>query len=59
MFSTRALLYGDDYASGKKLSFRRFLTIPKIEKCFQEQGFNMRKWASNSEELNEMVEKDN
>ena len=51
-------LYVDDYASGKNSVSDCFEQYQKLKKCFQEGGFNMRKWASNSEELSEMIERE-
>ena len=51
-------LYVDDYASGKDSVSDCFEQYQKLKKCFQEGGFNIRKWASNSEELNEKIERE-
>ena len=50
-------LYVDDYASGKNSVPDAFEHYLKLKQRFREGGFNMRKWASNSAELSEMIEK--
>ena len=50
-------LYVDDYASGKNSVPDAFEHYLKLTQRFREGGFNMRKWASNSAELSEMIEK--
>ena len=50
-------LYVDDYASGKNSVPDAFEHYLKLTQRFREGGFNTRKWASNSAELSEMIEK--
>ena len=51
-------LYVDDFASGKDSVKDCFELYGKLMLRFREGGFNMRKWASNSEELNQLIEKE-
>ena len=44
-------LYVDDYASGSSETNEAFTLVKKIQECFLQGGFNMRKWLSNSGEL--------
>ena len=50
-------LYVDDFASGKNSLEGSFKLYQKLKYCFSEGGFNMRKWASNSDKLMEMTER--
>ena len=47
----------DDFASGKNLLEGSFELYQKLKYRFREGGPNMRKWASNSDELMEMIER--
>ena len=51
-------LYVDDFASGKSSVKDCFELYRKLKTRFQEGGFNMRKWASNDQELNQLIEKE-
>ena len=51
-------LYVDDFASGKNTVLDCFELYQKLKTRFREGGFNMRKWASNSSELNELIKKE-
>ena len=51
-------LYVDDFASGKDSVKDCFELYGKLKLRFREGGFNMRKWASNSEELIQLIEKE-
>ena len=51
-------LYVDDFASGKDSVKDCFELYGKLKLRFREGGFNMRKWAWNSEELNQLIEKE-
>ena len=48
-------LYVDDFASGKNSFEGSFELYQKLKYRFSEGGFNMRKWASNSDKLMEMI----
>ena len=50
-------LYVDDFASGENSVTKCFELYHKLKLRFREGGFNMRKWASNSEELTEMIKR--
>ena len=50
-------LYVDDFASGKNSLEGSFELYQKLKYRFSEGGFNMRKWASNSDKLMEMIER--
>ena len=49
-------LYVDDFASGKNSLEGSFELYQKFKLRFREGGFNMRKWASNSDKLMGMIE---
>ena len=49
-------LYIDDFASGKNSLEGSFELYQKLKYGFREGGFNMRKWASNSDKVIEMME---
>ncbi|KAL9976468.1 hypothetical protein ACROYT_G013775 [Oculina patagonica] len=51
-------LYVDDFASGKDTVKDSFELYRKLKLRFGEGGFNMRKWASNSQELTELIKKE-
>ena len=51
-------LYVDDFASGRNTVLDCFELYQKLKTRFREGGFNMRKWASNSRELNELIKKE-
>ena len=51
-------LYVDDFASGKNSVKDCFELYQKLKSRFSEGGFNMRKWASNDQELNRLIEKE-
>ena len=51
-------LYVDDFASGKNSVKGCFELYRKLKLRFREGGFNMRKWASNNQELNELIKKE-
>ena len=51
-------LYVDDYASGGESVPNCFDLYQKLKKCFNEGGFNMRKWAINDPDLNELIRKE-
>ena len=51
-------LYVDDFASGKNNVLGCFELCQKLKTRFSEGGFNMRNWASNSSELNELIKKE-
>lgn len=51
-------LYVDDFASGKDSVKDGFEFYRKLKLRFREGGFNMRKWASNSQELTELIKKE-
>eukprot|EP00794_Sanderia_malayensis_P004439 gene4439-5032_t len=44
-------LYVDDYVSSFRTDEECFEKYRQLKKCFSEAGFNMRKWASNSNKL--------
>ena len=48
-------LYVHDYASGGESVSECFDLYQKLKKCFKDGGFNMRKWATNSSDLNELI----
>lgn len=48
-------LYVDDYASGRESVQECFDLYQRLKGCFKDGGFNMRKWATNSKELNEKI----
>jgi hypothetical protein len=48
-------LYVDDCASGGESVPACFDLYQKFKKCFKDGGFNMRKWATNSSVLNELI----
>ena len=50
-------LYVEDFASGKNSLEGSFELYQKLKYRFSEGGFNMRKWASNSDKLMEMIER--
>ena len=50
-------LYVDDFASGENSVMKCFELHHKLKLRFREGGFNMTKWASNSEELTEMIKR--
>ncbi|XP_068670895.1 uncharacterized protein [Montipora foliosa] len=50
-------LYVDDFASGENTVTKFLELYHKLKLRFREGGFNMRKWASNSEELTEMIKR--
>ncbi|XP_068697319.1 uncharacterized protein [Montipora foliosa] len=50
-------LYVDDFASGENSVTKCFELYYKLKLRFREGGFNMRKWASKSEELTEMIKR--
>ena len=50
-------LHVDDFASGENSVMKCFELYHKLKLRFREGGFNMRKWASNSEELTEMIKR--
>ena len=50
-------LYVDDFASSKNSLEGSFELYQKLKYRFREGGFNMRKWASNSDKLMEMIER--
>lgn len=54
---TRAL-YVDDFASGKNTLKDCFELYQNLKALFREGRFNMRKWASNHQELNQLLEKE-
>ncbi|XP_068692782.1 uncharacterized protein [Montipora foliosa] len=47
----------DDFASGESSVMKCFELYHKLNLWFREGGCNMRKWASNSEELTEMIKR--
>lgn len=47
-----------DFASGKNTVEDCFELYLKLKARFPEGGFNMRKWASNDQELNQLLEKE-
>ena len=49
-------LYVDDFASGESSVMKCFELYHNLNLWFREGGCNMRKWASNSEELTETAE---
>ena len=51
-------LYVDDFASGKDSVKDGFELYRKLKSRFREGGFNMRKWASNNQELTELIKKE-
>ena len=51
-------LHVDDFASGKDSINDGFEIYQKLKSRFREGGFNMRKWASNNQELTEMIKKE-
>ena len=51
-------MYVDDVASGKNTVLDVFELYQKLKTGFREGGLNMRKWASNSRELNELIKKE-
>ena len=51
-------LYDDDFASGKNTVLDCFKLYQKLKTRFREEGFNMRKKASDSRELNELIKKE-
>ena len=50
-------LYVDDFASGKNTVMDCFELYQKLTR-FREGGFNMRNWASNGSEFNELIKKE-
>ena len=48
-------LYADDLSSGSDSIADAFQLFLKSKLCMQETRFNIRKWASNSEELVQMI----
>ena len=51
-------LYVDDFASVRNTVLDCFELYQKLKTRFREGGFNMRRWASNSSELNEFIKKE-
>ena len=51
-------LYVNDFASGKDSVKDCFERYGKLKLRFREGGFNMQKWASNTEQLNQLIEKE-
>ena len=51
------LLYVDDCASGSRDVKSALQLLTKIKTRFTDEGFNMRKWTSNSQELMEELQK--
>ena len=51
-------LYVDDFASGKDSVKDGLELYRKLKLRFREGGFNMRKWASNSQKLTELIKKE-
>ena len=56
--SVRRSLYVDDFASGKNSVKNCFELYQKLKSRFREGGFNKRNWASNSDELNKLLKKE-
>ena len=50
-------LYVDDYVGGSGDKSSAFDKYKDLKSCFLKAGFNMRKWLTNSRELNERIEK--
>ena len=50
-------LYVDDYVGGSGDESSAFDKYKDLKSCFLKAGFNMRKWLTNSRELNERIEK--
>ena len=50
-------LYVDDYVGGSGNESSAFDKYKDLKSCFLKAGFNMRKWLTNSRELNERIEK--
>ena len=48
--------YVDDFASSVPMDEEAFELFQKLKSRFKEGGFNMRKWASNSENLMSLIE---
>ena len=51
-------LYVNDFASGKDSVKDCFERYGKLKLRFREGGFNMQKWASNTVQLNQLIEKE-
>ena len=50
-------LYVDDYASSFASDDEAYETYEKLKCSFMDASFNMRKWASNSKELMDHIDK--
>ena len=50
-------LYVDDYVGGSGDESSAFDKYKDLKSCFLKAGFNMRKWLTNTRELNERIEK--
>ena len=50
-------LYVDDYVGGSSDENSAFNKYKELKSCFHKAGFNMRKWVTNSHELQERIEK--
>ena len=51
-------LYVDDYAASQNSDVESFELYTQLKNVFQARGFNMRKFASNSESLMQLIEKE-
>ena len=49
-------LYVDDFGGSKNSVTETFELFQKLKNRFREGGFNIRKWATNDEELEKMIE---
>ena len=58
VFDVLKSLYVDDYASGGGSVQECRMLYRKLKKCFKEGGLNMRKWATNSPNVNEQIRKE-
>lgn len=59
-FAERLLagFYVDDFSSGGKEETEAFFMYQEVKSCLTLGGFNMRKWASNSDKLMDMITKE-
>ena len=58
VFDVLKSLYVDDYASGGESVPECFNLYQKLKERFKEGVFNMRKWATNNSELDELIRKE-